>query len=144
MNLSRRKYVVIVEDNPDHQMLISRVIRRSIFSPDVLVLNDGEEAINFANQPGRTPDLIILDIKIPKFNGLEVLKVFKRSEKLLTTPIVLMTTSSMRSDIVTAYANGASSYISKSDNMLQWNKRLSEALSYWLGINKTDQSLGVH
>lgn len=143
MSFIKRKYVVVVEDNPDHQMLLSRAINKTAHTPDVLMLNDGAELVEFIQNPyNRKPDLIILDIKMPKMSGLEALKRLKQSD-YKTSPVLLMTTSNMRSDIVEAYTLGAASYICKSDNVMRWNCMLKEALDYWLGLNRTEESLGV-
>ena len=92
---------------------------------------------------GRKPDLILLDIKIPKHDGIEVLKALKSNEHYKNTPVVMMTTSTMRSDINAAYSAGASSYLIKHTSLAEWNKEINKALDYWLNINRTEKSHDV-
>lgn len=139
----KNKYIVVIEDNPDHQMLFTRSLRKISANPDVLMLNDGEEALAYIGKPGRMPDLIILDIKVPKYDGLQILKVVRASEHLKNTPVVMMTTSTMRADIHAAYSAGANSYLIKHHNVLQWNKELGEVLEYWMDKNRTVNSYDV-
>lgn len=135
-----RKYIIVIEDNPDHQMLLTRSLLKRASSPDVLMLNDGEEALSYIGIPGRMPDLIMLDIKIPKLDGIEILKAIRKSDHLKNTPVVMMTTSTMRDDIHRSYSAGASSYLIKHIDILKWNKELGVVLDYWLDINRTVNS----
>ena len=137
------KYIVVIEDNPDHQMLFTRSLSKRPSSPDVLMLNDGEEALAYIGAPGRMPDLIMLDIKVPKLDGIEILKEIRKSDRLKNAPVVMMTTSTMREDIHRSYSAGASSYLIKHHNVLQWNKELGEVLDYWLDKNRTVNSVDV-
>ena len=139
----KHKYVLVIEDSPDDQLLLSRALSKSNFSPDLLMLNDGEEALNYIGVAGRVPDVIMLDVKIPKHDGIEVLRAIRQSEKLKDVPVIMMTTSTMRRDIVAAYSAGASSFLIKHSDTLEWNRELNVALDYWLTINRTANSEDV-
>ena len=140
----KRKYIVAVEDNQDHQLLLARAINKSITSPDILMLNDGAELLEWLRLGQvRAPDLIILDLKMPKINGFEVLRTLK-STSLKTVPVLVMSTSLLKSDIRKAYELGCASYISKSENIMRWSSLVLETVNYWLNCNKTLESVGLH
>lgn len=138
-----RGYIAAIEDNPDDQMLLARAIKKSDQSPNLLLLNDGEEAIEYFSELRKLPDLILLDISLPKFDGIEVLLSIKKSRHYRNVPVVMMTTSSMRRDIHQAYTAGANSYIVKDQGLANWNRELNSALNYWLEVNKTINSCDV-
>lgn len=140
---NENRYILVIEDSPDDQLLLTRAIGKSQPSPDILMLNDGEEALEFIRVFTRVPDLILLDIKIPKHDGHEVLMAFKASERFRDVPVIVMTTSTMHSDIAKAYRLGASSYLVKNASTAEWNKELNLAINYWLNINRTVNSKDV-
>lgn len=138
-----RQFVVAVEDNPDDQLLLSRALSRANSSPDLVFLNDGAEAIEYISKPGRLPDLMLIDIKLPKVSGLDLLLKIRGNNFYRNVPVVIMSTSLMRSDIDKAYRNGTNAYIVKSSNALEWNSDINNMIRFWLGINRTTYSESI-
>lgn len=113
--------VLLIEDNPDHVELIRRAITSGPLKIKLTILSDGEDALNFIFRKGKykttgnrpIPDLILLDIKLPKVDGYEILRLIKTHAKLKSIPIIVLTTSARKEDIERMYQYGANSYIIK-------------------------------
>jgi CheY-like chemotaxis protein len=137
--------VLMVEDSPNDAELISRALSKVNISNKVYWVKDGEEALEFVFCTGRyaTRDatlaplkVILLDLKLPKVNGLEVAAKIKADERTKTIPLVIVTSSQEESDLQEAYNRGVNSYIVKPIEAANFVKALSEAGLYWLAINK--------
>lgn len=133
-----RKYVVLIEDSPNDQLLISRVLSKLNPSPDVLVLNNGNEAVEYFKRPVRLPDLVLVDLNLPKVNGIEVIRQAKQHPKFLLVPFVILTDNNYETNIIEAYKAGASSYILKPDGAdpMGWGREIKGAAHYWLNMNR--------
>lgn len=137
------KTILLVEDNPDDEALTLRALKKHNFSHTVDVVHDGAEALDYVFCKGayadknssNIPQLILLDIKLPKIDGLEVLKAIRKSEKFKHIPVVMLTTSTEESDIVTSYDNGANSYIRKPVDFTEFLDVVNKLGVYWLAIN---------
>ena len=132
--------VLLVEDNPDHVELILKALRDNNVLNEVHVATDGEEALDFLYQRGEyadaaRPGLILLDIKLPKVDGIEVLRQIKTDAKLKSIPVVMLTTSAGEREIVESYNYGANSYIVKPVGFEQFVKAIKEVKLYWTVIN---------
>ena len=136
--------VLLVEDNPDDIELAMIAFRKNNFANRVHVVRDGAEALEYifgtggyANRKNeRTPRLVLLDLKLPKVDGLEVLKQVKGHARTKHTPIVMMTASSEESDLVASYSLGVNSYIVKPVDFVQFIEAARTLGLYWLLLNE--------
>jgi CheY-like chemotaxis protein len=132
---------LLVEDNPDDIMLMKRAFAKGHINNKLYIAKNGEEAIDFFKKRGKfkdapTPALVLLDLKMPKLNGFEVLKVIKSDHNLRSIPIVVLTSSEMEKDIEEAYRIGCNSYIVKPVNFESFIKTIIEIKEYWLTISR--------
>jgi two-component system response regulator len=136
--------ILIVEDNPDDVELTIRALKGQNLANRIYVAEDGEEALDFIFCRGKHEDrkpctmmkVIFLDLKLPKVNGLQVLKEIKANEKTRKLPVVIVTSSKEDPDIQTAYDLGANSYIVKPVQFDTFRQAMSNAGLYWLLINQ--------
>ncbi|WP_375561923.1 response regulator [Bernardetia sp. OM2101] len=137
--------ILLVEDNLADTVLIQESLLESKLNLDIDTVIDGEKAMNYLyenlnNDKERLPDLIILDLNMPRKDGREVLKEIKEHEELRLIPVVIMTTSENEEDVKFAYKNHANSYISKPVDMEQFTKIVSSINNFWLTIVKLPNS----
>jgi len=140
--------ILLVEDNPDDELLALRALRKNNVPNEVVVAHDGVEALDylFASGPhaGRDtsamPRLILLDLKLPKVNGLEVLKRLRSDERTRLVPVVILTSSKERKDMLDSYGFGANSYVRKPVNFEQFLRAVEQLMLYWLGLNEAPPS----
>lgn len=133
------KLILLVEDNPDDVELTMRAFKRNNILADVVVLDDGQKAIDYIDNltnKAKIPDVIFLDLKLPRKNGLDVLN-FIKNEKRANIPVVVLTSSIEESDLISAYSLGANSYIRKPVDFLQFIDSIQTISRYWLTINQT-------
>jgi CheY-like chemotaxis protein len=139
--------ILLVEDDPAHAEIVRRnfVNFRMANRPVQLVhVADGEDALDYLfsrgkfQNPGQSPrpNLILLDLRLPKVDGLEVLKIVKADADLVSIPVVVLTTSSAEADIVKAYENQVNSYLVKPMDLSQFNKLMDVLGFYWLVWNQ--------
>lgn len=134
---SRPPYVLLVEDNPDDEQLATRALRK--FDPQILVevARDGQEAVDrlIESSDPRLPDLVLLDLKLPKVDGVEVLDRVRKAERTCLLPIVVLTSSDERRDILACYRRGVNSYVRKPVEYDEYIRGIGEVAAYWLGRN---------
>ena len=131
---------MVVDDNPDDLDLTLRALQRQNLGEHVAVCRDGAEALDFVFGRGEHPErqgqphprLILLDIKLPKVDGLEVLKRIKSDPETKQIPVVMLTSSSRKADLDEAYQSGANSYLVKSVDFRQFVKDIEQLGKYWL------------
>ena len=133
--------ILLVEDNPDHVELILRALRENNLLNQVHVVTNGEEALDFLYQRGKyanapRPGLILLDIKLPRVDGIEVLRRIKADPELRSIPVVMLPTSADEQEIVESYSCGANSYIVKPLDFDQFVKAIKTLKLYWLVVNR--------
>jgi len=134
------KTILLVEDNADDEQLTLRAMRQSDVPNIIRVARDGAEAIDAlfgSGVNGRLPDLILLDLKLPKVSGLEVLQRIRSEERTRTLPIVILTSSDEERDIVESYNLGANSYIRKPVDFDEFIDAVRQLGLYWLAMNRT-------
>ncbi len=144
MSLTNDVQIVLVEDNVDDAELSMRSLKNSNFVNEIIWLKDGEEAINYLTGKGEyserdlaiKPKLILLDLKLPKLNGMEVLEVIKNDENLDNIPVVVMTSSKEDRDLKKCYELGANSYVVKPINFNSFMEMTKEISMYWVLINQ--------
>jgi CheY-like chemotaxis protein len=132
--------ILLVEDNPDHVELTVKALRDNNVLNEVYVVTNGEEALDFLYQRGAyanapQPGLILLDIKLPRGDGIEVLRQIKADPKLKSIPVVMLTTSVSEAEMVKSYNYGANSYIVKPVDFERFAKAIKALKLYWLVIN---------
>jgi two-component system response regulator len=138
----KEKTVLIVEDNPDDLELILRSIQRHNITNHLEVARDGQEAINYLDgltkdDTSTLPVLILLDVKLPKIDGPEVLRHIRTTEKLKRIPVVMLTTSNEEQDKLKCYNFGANSYIRKPVDFNQFSETTRQLGMYWLVLNES-------
>ena len=137
MNNLTRHQILLVEDNPADARLIVEVFDEFRGQNKLTVVVDGTEALDYLNKKGHykdieCPSLIILDLNLPKKDGREILKEVKNNEKLKRIPIVVLTTSSDEQDIMAAYGNGASAYLTKPSDFNEFEELIKTFEDFWL------------
>jgi len=136
--------ILLVEDNPDHVLIIKRGLEVNNVVNEVRVAEDGQEALDYLYHRGRyadpptapRPGLILLDIKLPKVDGIEVLQRIKRDLSLKAIPVVMLTSSEQEVDIAKSYLEGANSYITKPIQFTEFVEKIKELELYWVIVNK--------
>ncbi len=136
--------IVVVEDDPNDAELITRAFKKHNLSNQIVLLTDGAKALDFFFCEGdyagstamKTPKVILLDLKLPKIDGIEVLQRLKADERTKNIPVVILTSSSEERDIKAAYELGVNSYVTKPIKFDEFAQVVSELRLYWLLINK--------
>lgn len=133
-------HILLVEDNEGDILLTLEAFEESKFHTQVSVARNGQEALDFLNKTGefsdvQRPDLILLDINIPIFNGLEVLEEIKQDESLKKIPVIMLTTSSNQKDIERAYKNYCNSYVKKPLEMEDFMEAVLKIEEFWLQLS---------
>jgi len=131
------KLILLVEDDPDHELLTIRALKKSNIANDVRVARDGEEAIRMIlGEEGIRPQVVLLDLKLPKLDGLEVLRRVRENESTRMLPIVVLTSSDEERDVVRSYKLGVNSYIRKPVNFNDFAEATRQLGLYWLVLNE--------
>ena len=139
------KIILLVEDNPSDVELTKRALVKSRISNTIIVVEDGAEALEYLfctgkfqdKDPLELPTVILLDLKLPKVDGLEVLKSIRANVKTRRLPVVILTSSKEDVDVASCYDNGANSYIRKPVDFHQFSEAINHLGLYWLLINET-------
>jgi two-component system response regulator len=144
MDHSEAVDILLVEDNPQDAELTIRALKKHNLANRVIVIEDGAEALDFifacgkyaARDVGHPPKVVLLDLKLPKVNGLEVLRALKQDERTRVIPVVVVTSSREDPDIKTAYGLGANSYVVKPVEFDAFAEAVSSLGLYWLLVNQ--------
>lgn len=134
--------VVLVEDNPDDEMLTRRAFKKVRIANPVDVARDGQEAVDLIIESGDVPALVILDLKLPKVDGLEVLKRIRANERTKLVPVVILTTSDEESDRIAGYGLGANSYVRKPVEFDGFVDAVVQLGLYWMVVNEPPPVIG--
>lgn len=132
--------ILLIEDNPDDQALTLRALKKNNILNEVIVASDGAEALSYlftgdgADRP--VPGLILLDLKIPKIDGLEVLRRIRADERTEIVPVVVLTSSKEQEDILNSYHSGANGYVRKPVNFSDFTDAVSALGMFWLLLNE--------
>ena len=138
------KHILLVEDNPDDELLTIRALKKNNIANEIVVARDGVEALEYLFATGAyegrdildQPQLILLDLKLPKVDGLEVLKQLRAHTVTRYIPVVILTTSNEQRDIINSYEDGANSYIRKPVDFDQFVDAVRQLGLYWLVLNE--------
>lgn len=142
--------IMLVEDNPDDVELTLRAFRKNKIANNTVVVHDGVEALDYLFGRGaysnrditNQPKLILLDIKLPKMNGLQVLEKIRSSELTRLLPVVILTSSKEETDLISSYKNGANSYVRKPVDFNEFVEAVRGIGLYWFLINKPPPNAG--
>jgi two-component system, response regulator len=138
------KKILLVEDSPDDQELIRMAIAEEHIANEIISLSDGAQALDYlfgkGSYAGRdisdTPLVILLDIKLPKVNGLEVLQQLRADPRTALIPVVILTSSNEEQDVLTSYKNHVNSYVRKPVDFQQFTKAVKQLQLYWVILNQ--------
>jgi CheY-like chemotaxis protein len=138
------KVILLVEDNPDDELLIMRALHKNHIANEIIVAHDGVEALDYLFGTGAyegrdltdMPQVILLDLKLPRVNGLEVLRKLRTNERTGLLPVVILTSSDEDRDIVESYRLGANSYVRKPVDFIQFADAVRQLGLYWLVLNQ--------
>lgn len=130
--------IALVEDNADDEALTLRALKKHGIANDIVVLRDGVEALAFLLAPDKPlPQLILLDLNLPRVNGLEVLQKLRAEARTALLPVVILTSSNEERDLVNGYRLGANSYVRKPVDFVQFSEAVHQLGLYWLVLNQT-------
>lgn len=138
-----KRYILLVEDSPDAIELTRLALGECRVGERVIVASDGREALDYIFREGpdkgraHMPDLVLLDLRLPKVSGFEVLDRIRRDPRTRYLPVVVLTVSNLKTDMVKAYDMGANSYIRKPADFEEYGRLLKIACDYWLSVNST-------
>lgn len=138
------RLLLLVEDNPDHEELTLRTLRQNKVANRIVVARDGVQALDFLFGTGefagrdtaQQPEVVLLDLKLPKIDGLEVLERLRADPRTAVIPVVVLTSSSEEEDVMRSYKLGANSYVRKPVSFTQFTERLQQLQVYWLLVNE--------
>ena len=139
------KVILLVEDNPDDEALTLRALKKNDIQNQVVVARDGAQALEYLfgtgerkeRDPEVLPELVLLDLKLPRVDGLEVLRRIRADERTRLLPVVILTSSKEQRDLVEGYGYGANSYIRKPVDFGQFVEAVRQLGLYWLVLNET-------
>lgn len=145
----QEKTILLVEDNPDDEELTLRALKRNRISNEIVVARDGVEALDYffgtgsyaGRSPGETPAVTLLDLKLPKINGLEVLQRVRADARTQLAPVVILTSSREEQDVIESYASGCNSYIVKPVDFDKFLEAVRQLGVYWLLLNEVPRSM---
>ena len=139
------KLILLIEDNPDDEALTLRALKKNDIQTEVRVARDGQEALDYffgdeglINPP---PTVVLLDLMLPKVNGLEILQRIRADERTSLQPVVILTSSKEEQDILKSYQLGANSYIRKPVDFAQFTEAVRQLGLYWLVMNESPPSV---
>lgn len=135
--------ILLIEDNPDHVILIKEALAVNNIINEIQVVGDGQEALDYLFRRGQyadpqkspRPTLILLDIRLPRIDGQEVLKTIKSDPELKHIPVIVLTTTTQETEIVKSYRNGANSYITKPIDPQEFFNKIKNLKLYWMITN---------
>lgn len=138
------RLILVVEDNPDDLELTVLTLEEQGVAAEIAVARDGAQALDFLFGQGshagrdtqRQPSFILLDMKLPKLSGLDVLRNVRANPLTALVPVIMLTSSSEQSDIVACYQSGANSFIRKPVDFGEFTEKLNCLQAYWLGVNE--------
>jgi two-component system response regulator len=144
-------FILLVEDNPNDEALTLRALKKHNILNEVVVARDGAEALDYlfaqgahsSRDPTDLPEVVLLDLNLPKVGGLEVLRRIRAEEATKLLPVVILTSSNEDRDLIEGYTSGANSYVVKPVDFTQFSDAVRQLGLYWLVLNQKAPSRGV-
>ena len=144
MNIGSNKAILLVEDNPDDQVLLKRAMKKNHLANEIVVANDGVEALDYLFGTGAfdgrdtslQPELVLLDLKLPKMDGHDVLRAMRADPRTKYIPVVVLTSSVEEADMIRSYDLGANSFVQKPIDFEEFVEAAAKLGLYWLVLNK--------
>ncbi len=130
--MSLKPSILLIEDNPDHAEFIRRALNDA--ATDVIIQPDGQAALEYLRNKGNRPSFVLLDVKLPKKDGFEILAILRTNERLRDLPIIMLSTSFNPDEIRRAYRLGVNSFVSKPIDFLEFNKKVKQIKEFWLNV----------
>lgn len=138
------KIILLIEDNPDDEALTLRALKKNNIMNEVRVARDGQEAVDYFFGEGAAsnpePAVVLLDLKLPKVDGLEILRRIRADDRTKMQPVVILTSSREEQDVINGYRLGANSYIRKPVDFVQFMEAVKQLGLYWLVLNESPPS----
>jgi len=142
-NTMNTQVILLVEDNPDDAVLAVRAFKKHDLVSDIVVVRDGVEALEYLHCEGEykerdcneQPNIVILDLNLPRLNGLDVLKGIRRDKRTNLLPVIMLTSSVDDSDVLNCYGSGANSYIHKPLDFDKFSDISLQLVDYWFSVN---------
>ena len=136
------RHILLVEDNPNDRLLTQRAFKKNNLGNELVMVNDGEEALVYLfgthnSEPQPLPVLVLLDLKLPKVDGLEVLQRIRSEERTQLLPVVILTSSKEQDDLVRSYKLGVNSYVRKPVDFNEFVAAVQQLGLYWLVLNES-------
>jgi CheY-like chemotaxis protein len=143
--------ILVVDDNPDHLELTVMALGECCQPEEIATATDGVEALDYlfgrgahaSHDPSRQPRLIILDMKLVRLHGLDVLKAVRQDPRTATIPVVMHSSSTEKGDIAACYANGANSYVRKSTDYDELRRKMRRVHDFWMTVNERSRPSGL-
>ena len=141
----QEKLILVVEDSPDHLELTVLTLREHGVTAEIAVARDGAQALNYLFGQGihadrdthRQPAFVLLDMKLPRLSGLDVLRSIRSNPMTALIPVVMLTSSSEQSDMVACYQSGANGFVRKPVDFGEFTEKLNSLQAYWLNVNES-------
>lgn len=130
----KKPCILLVEDNPDHAEFIRRVLDGN--GTEVIVVPDGQAALDYLRLQSSRPSFVLLDVKLPKRDGFEVLAIIRTNERLRDLPVVMLSTSFNPDEIRRAYKMGVNSFVTKPIDFIEFNKKVKQIKEFWLDVSE--------
>jgi two-component system, response regulator len=146
--MPKNTMILLIEDNSDDEALTKRALAKNHLANEIVVVRDGEEAVQFLFGTGAyadrdtssQPQLILLDLKLPKLDGIEVLRLIRSDERTKLIPVVMLTTSDEESDRIRSYTFHANSFVRKPVDFSEFSQAIQQIGMYWLVLNEPPSS----
>lgn len=141
--MSSLPLIALVEDQPDDEALTLRALKKNGIANDIVVLRDGVEALEFLLDSDKPlPQVVLLDLKLPRVDGLEVLRRLRSEPRTQLLPVVILTSSNEERDLIEGYRLGANSYVRKPVDFNQFTEAVRQLGLYWLVLNQIPPAIG--
>lgn len=131
-----KRIILLVEDNQDDEELTLRALRKNNIKNEVVIARDGQSALDYLFDHNNLPQVVLLDLKLPKVDGLAVLKKIRESNRTKLLPVVILTSSKEERDLVQGYSLGANSYVQKPVDFNEFIEAVRQLGLYWLILNE--------